>query len=438
MRITEDRQTVKDRLWIWGHPEGSYNGPQWGLPGNSRITPLEAAAWMGIPNIILIHYGDEPKAPLSQYAIPLESASKVMWSVVGGGGRTNAELQAAVFDLAHRLPNLVGLFMDDFFHFRGNPKAQWLAPLQTELPIELELDLGETKQVSRVELGQSDAPGGKYRTAEFTVSVRTDLGGWMQVGGGKMPNAAGELHNVSFEPHQVGAVRISILGTHDTGEDRGCGFTSIRLYNGGGAALPLDDVELATTSRLPHKELTIEERMAIFDGRAGEHWADYGLCEPRCILDEAPAVAASLTPSELAALRTRTGQAGQELGLGVALYDYQLSAPSVVRHLDLVDLVVLWHWQPKDLHSLPVNLSRLRELVPDKRLMIGCYMWDFHAGRELPIELMEYQCTHGLDALRSGEIDGIVFLASNLCDLDLSTVRWTKDWIARNGDASVP
>ena len=437
MRLTEEGQTVRDRLWIWGHPEGSYNGPQWGLPSDSRITPLEAATWMGIPNIILIHYGDNPEPPLDQYAIPLEAASRVMWSIVGGGGRTNAELQAAVFDLAVRLPNLAALFMDDFFHFRGNPTAQWLADSQPEFPVEVEIVLPETKQVSRVELRQSDAPGGTHRTAEFTVEVRTEVDGWKQVGMATMPNEAGALSEISFDSQLVSAVRINILGTHDNGGPLSCGLTSIALFDGG-ERLSVGDSDLSASSRFPHAELTIEERMAIFDGRAGEHWADYGLYEPRCILDQAPAVAASLTPTELTALRTQMDGVRSDLGLGVVIYDYQLSAPSVVRHLDLVDLVVLWHWQPKDLRSLSQSLDRLRGIVPDKRLMIGCYMWDFQGGREMPIDVMEYQCSQGLEWLRSGEIDGMVFLASNLCDLGLETVEWTKDWITRNGDVPVP
>ena len=35
--------TVRDRLWIWGHYEGSHNDA-WNLEGASRITPVEGAA----------------------------------------------------------------------------------------------------------------------------------------------------------------------------------------------------------------------------------------------------------------------------------------------------------------------------------------------------------------------------------------------------------
>jgi hypothetical protein len=39
--------------------------------------------------------------------------------------------------------------------------------------------------------------------------------------------------------------------------------------------------------------------------------------------------------------------------------------------------------------------------------------------------------------LREGKIEGMIFLASNICDLDLETVEWTRRWIADVGDQSL-
>jgi hypothetical protein len=45
-------ETVRYRLWIWGHVEGAYDNA-WGLPANSRMTPAQGAAYLGIPNVIM-------------------------------------------------------------------------------------------------------------------------------------------------------------------------------------------------------------------------------------------------------------------------------------------------------------------------------------------------------------------------------------------------
>ena len=51
----------------------------------------------------------------------------------------------------------------------------------------------------------------------------------------------------------------------------------------------------------------------------------------------------------------------------------------------------------------------------------------------MPIASMAEQCRQGLAWLKTGEIDGMIFLASCICDLNLETVEWTRRWIAEVG-----
>ena len=68
-------------------------------------------------------------------------------------------------------------------------------------------------------------------------------------------------------------------------------------------------------------------------------------------------------------------------------------------------------------------------------MILGCYLWDFSLPtRTIPIELMEHQCELGLKWLRAGEIEGIIFLGSNIMDKHLKAVEWTREWIARVGE----
>ena len=60
------KATVRDRFWIWAHEVHSYDDA-WGLPRNGRITPVEGAHYLGVPNIILIRYGGKPAPPFEQY-----------------------------------------------------------------------------------------------------------------------------------------------------------------------------------------------------------------------------------------------------------------------------------------------------------------------------------------------------------------------------------
>jgi len=50
---------------------------------------------------------------------------------------------------------------------------------------------------------------------------------------------------------------------------------------------------------------------------------------------------------------------------------------------------------------------------------------------------MQRQCELGVEWLRSGRIEGMISLASCICDLGLDAVEWTRDWVAREGDKSI-
>jgi hypothetical protein len=51
----------------------------------------------------------------------------------------------------------------------------------------------------------------------------------------------------------------------------------------------------------------------------------------------------------------------------------------------------------------------------------------------MPLPVMEQQCSLGLRWLQEGRIEGMIFLASCLCDLGLEPVEWTRKWIAEHG-----
>ena len=256
---------VQDRFWVWGHEAGSHDRG-WGLPAPSHITPVEAAVYMGIPNVIMVRYGEEPIPPDLQYTVPFRSCRNVVWSIVGAGGLTAEQERTRVLDLAGQLPNMGGVMMDDFF---------------------------------------LNHPATNNETAVLSTGQRQEI----------------------------------------------------------------------------RRRLTRGER---------------------------------------------------RLDLWVVLYDHQLALP-VKRHLDLCDKVSFWTWRAENLEHLEDNLDVVETLAPACGKVLGCYMWDYGDKRPMPVQAMEKQCTLGLRWLHEGRIEGMIFLASCICDLGLETVEWTRDWIASVG-----
>ena len=140
------------------------------------------------------------------------------------------------------------------------------------------------------------------------------------------------------------------------------------------------------------------------------------------------------TAERLAQIRTGLSLEGrQALDLWVVLYQYQLDLP-VQAHLSHCDVVTYWTWQAERLVDMEQDFARLEAMAPDSRKVLGCYLWDYGNKKPMPLDLMKHQCAMGLKWLEEGRIEGMIFLASCICDLGLDTVEWTRQWIAEVSD----
>jgi hypothetical protein len=102
-----------------------------------------------------------------------------------------------------------------------------------------------------------------------------------------------------------------------------------------------------------------------------------------------------------------------------------------------VDAVCFRTWRARDLENLEGNFAAYRKLAPARRTLLGIYMWDFGDKKPIPIPLMEHQCRLGLQWLHRGEIEGLIFHCTPLCDMKLEAVEWSKDWIAHHANETV-
>ena len=119
-------RTVRDRLWLFtvhagGNDSYLENG---GVRGGSRMTPAEGAFWLGVPNLLLIRHHEIPRLPslerwraktsFEQYAISFQPLDRVVWSVVGAGGKGGMNELPYLLPLAKKFPNFTGIYLDDF------------------------------------------------------------------------------------------------------------------------------------------------------------------------------------------------------------------------------------------------------------------------------------------------------------------------------------
>lgn len=106
---------LRDRLWMWGHDSGVYDGPDgvYNIPLSPPISLADGIKYMGIPNVCVIRHG----IPTDDYLTQFKEVKRIAWTLSMGSNESYQTLKDYVFSLRDRMPNLTGYFLDDFFRF---------------------------------------------------------------------------------------------------------------------------------------------------------------------------------------------------------------------------------------------------------------------------------------------------------------------------------
>ena len=106
--------------------------------------------------------------------------------------------------------------------------------------------------------------------------------------------------------------------------------------------------------------------------------------------------------------------------------------------MDLVDGLVFWTWQSKELPLLPERFQQAEEACPKHKKLLGIYMYDFMTREAVDMELMKFQCEYGLEMLKAGRVEGLVFEANSVMGIGLPTEEYLREWIAQTRYVEVP
>lgn len=152
--------------------------------------------------------------------------------------------------------------------------------------------------------------------------------------------------------------------------------------------------------------------------------------------DSITEVKAHLTVEQLRSLRDEIAALPRKCDLAAVLYSGQLD-PGIRPYLDQCDVVSFWTWAATDLTALEANFGRYREILPEKRTLLGIYMWDFGNMRPVTPELMTLQLDFALDMFRKKQVEGVIFHCTPLCDIGLDAVEVSRRWIEEHANESV-
>jgi len=107
---------IVDKLWNWGHLEGSHNK---GTGMDCKMTPEEFAEVYGIKNAFVVSYGGNIQPPFAPFAQRFSGLKEVKWSVVGNETDPLANDRLGytkdILDVLSVAGNITGGVVDDFF-----------------------------------------------------------------------------------------------------------------------------------------------------------------------------------------------------------------------------------------------------------------------------------------------------------------------------------
>ena len=433
--------TIRDRLWMWGHDSGSLGSYIAKEKGGGKIYPAAAIKSMGIPNVCMVPFTGTPgpqeyDAYAQQFDDP--AIKRFTWSFIHGSAQHSQAIKAAALRQAAKYKNFVGLDMDDFFCGHADPSPGglnfdvWLAgnltavPEPRRWPVTLTVEFAEPRELDRIELMQSDWKDGNFRTKDVLLELQDKDGAWNESGKAVMANAPKAATTVRVPRQTATGIRLKIVSTYDTGKTcaLSVGLKRLRAFDGENV-LDLTAGQVTPSSLWGHGEFPAEAVVRPWDEPGKSPVAAPAALSPRQVRD---------VQHELQTTAPKCR--GQKLDLSIVWYTHQLH-PSIKGHLDQVDVVYFWTWNANQLVDLEKNFQAFRQICPEVRVRLGVYMWNFNDKAVIPLELMQHQldCAHRW--LISGAVEGLIFHCTPLCDMGLEAVEYSRRWIDKHGEEKI-
>ena len=102
--------------------------------------------------------------------------------------------------------------------------------------------------------------------------------------------------------------------------------------------------------------------------------------------------------------------------------------------LPYFDVINLWVWVPDEKvwkETIGPEIDRIAALTK-KPIVLGLFLHGYgKSGKAMPMNFLEMQCVKAVDLLKTGKIEGIIFLQSGWFDQEdhRSQIQWLKQYL---------
>ena len=103
----------------------------------------------------------------------------------------------------------------------------------------------------------------------------------------------------------------------------------------------------------------------------------------------------------------------------------------------LFDVLTLWNWNTLEFSHYRESFELLEKRFPEQKKYIGVYLLRYACGEPTPDDYLEQQCEFGLQMLKEGRADGIIFLTNCVMGVGLPSEYWVRKWIDKVKDMEI-
>ncbi|NLZ36524.1 MAG: hypothetical protein GX897_03490 [Clostridiales bacterium] len=107
------------------------------------------------------------------------------------------------------------------------------------------------------------------------------------------------------------------------------------------------------------------------------------------------------------------------------------------RYIEPFDGIIMWTWKESDVPLINDKFEIFKELTPNNRRMLGCYLYNFGEDRQATSGAVKWQLDRYREMIMTGEAEGVVLHTNTMADLDYEAYDTAVEWMEKHGDEIV-
>jgi hypothetical protein len=108
------------------------------------------------------------------------------------------------------------------------------------------------------------------------------------------------------------------------------------------------------------------------------------------------------------------------------------------RYIEPFDGIIMWTWKESDVVLIDEKFEIFKELTPNNRRMLGCYLYNFGESKQATGKAVKWQLDRYRELILKEEAEGVVLHTNTMADLDYEAYDVAVEWMEKHGDEIVP